>query len=102
MHTTRKAGYKKLALRDASVVSDRGDEGLDHEDALGGLIGDKIGEAYGVGGYFVGVPCVLGAAGVEKIIEIDLDDDERKLMDASVSHVKDLVEVVRSTFPDLA
>ena len=59
-------------------------------------------EAYGVGGYFVGVPCVLGAAGVEKIIEIDLDDDERKLMDASVSHVKDLVAVVRSTFPDLA
>ena len=59
-------------------------------------------EAYGVGGYFVGVPCVLGAGGVEKIIEIDLDDDERKLMDASVSHVKDLVAVVRSTFPDLA
>ena len=50
VHTTRKAGYKKLALRDASVMSDRGDEGLDHEDALGGLIGDKIGEAYGVGG----------------------------------------------------
>ena len=59
-------------------------------------------EAYGVGGYFVGVPCVLGAAGVEKVIEIDLDGDERKLMDASVSHVKDLVAVVRRTFPDLA
>jgi len=57
---------------------------------------------YSVGGYFVGVPCVLGTGGVEKVIEIDLDDEERKLMDASVSHVKDLVDVVRKTFPELA
>src|SRR5947209_3859850 len=33
---------------------------------------------YGVGGYFVGVPVVLGTEGVERIIEIDLDADERK------------------------
>ncbi|MBI5765520.1 MAG: malate dehydrogenase [Planctomycetes bacterium] len=46
---------------------------------------------YGVGGYFVGVPCVLGANGVEKVIELKLDADERKLFDASVSHVKELV-----------
>jgi malate dehydrogenase len=59
-------------------------------------------DAYGIGGYFVGVPCVLGAEGVEKVIEIDLDASERKLMDTSVSHVKDLVEVVRRTFPELA
>jgi malate dehydrogenase len=57
---------------------------------------------YGVGGYFVGVPCVLGAGGVEKIIEVDLDGDERKLMDESISHVKELVEVVQKTFPELA
>ena len=57
---------------------------------------------YGVGGYFVGVPCVLGANGVEKIIEIDFDEDERKLMDESISHVKDLVKIVRDTFPELA
>ena len=57
---------------------------------------------YGVGGYFVGVPCVLGKGGVEKIIEVDLDADESKLMDESVSHVKDLVGVVREAFPDLA
>src|SRR5215203_6334376 len=31
---------------------------------------------YGVGGYFVGVPCVLGTEGVEKVIEIDLDAEE--------------------------
>ena len=57
---------------------------------------------YGVGGYFVGAPCVLGTGGMEKIIEIDMTDDERALMDASISHVKELVEIVRTTFPDLA
>jgi len=56
---------------------------------------------YGVGGYFVGVPCVLGAGGMEQVIEIDLHPDEKVLMDESVSHVKDLVEVVRETFPEL-
>lgn len=50
-------------------------------------------EEYGVGGYFIGVPCVLGAGGVEKVIEVELDDDERKLLDASVAHVKELVGV---------
>ncbi|MDG2095157.1 MAG: malate dehydrogenase [Phycisphaerales bacterium] len=56
---------------------------------------------YGVGGYFVGVPCVLGANGMEQVIEIDLDADEKVLMDESVSHVKDLVKVVQETFPEL-
>jgi malate dehydrogenase len=53
-------------------------------------------------GYFVGVPVVLGAGGMEKVIEIQLDADERKLMDESISHVKDLVGTVRRIFPDLA
>ncbi|MCZ6811970.1 MAG: malate dehydrogenase [Planctomycetota bacterium] len=57
---------------------------------------------YGVGGYFVGVPCVLGSGGVEKVIEVDLNADERTLMDESISHVKDLVKTVRETFPELA
>ncbi|MHC5002328.1 MAG: malate dehydrogenase [Planctomycetota bacterium] len=57
---------------------------------------------YGVGGYFVGVPCILGAGGNEKVIEIQMDADERKLMDESISHVKDLVKIVRDTFPELA
>jgi len=57
---------------------------------------------YGVGGYFVGVPCVLGAGGVEKIIEVDLDAGETKLMNESISHVKDLVKTVEETFPELA
>ncbi|UCE61227.1 MAG: malate dehydrogenase [Phycisphaerales bacterium] len=48
---------------------------------------------FGVGGYFVGVPCMLGANGVEKVIEVELDADERKLLDASVAHVKELVGI---------
>ena len=56
---------------------------------------------YGVGGYFVGVPCILGAGGMEQVIQIDLDKQEQTLMDESVSHVKDLVGVVRETFPEL-
>lgn len=50
---------------------------------------------YGVGGYFVGVPCVLGSAGVERIIEVELDDAERKMFQNSVNHVKELVGVVK-------
>lgn len=50
---------------------------------------------YGVGGYFVGVPCKLGAGGVEKIIEIELNDVERKAFDDSVKHVKSLCEVLK-------
>jgi len=50
---------------------------------------------YGIGGYFVGVPCVLGAGGVERIIEIDLNDEEKGLLDVSAAHVRELVEIVR-------
>jgi len=50
---------------------------------------------YGVGGYFVGVPVVLGTEGVERIIEIDLDADERKMFQSSVEHVKELVKAVK-------
>jgi len=57
---------------------------------------------YGVGGYFVGVPCILGSAGVEKIVEVELIGDEQKLMDESISHVKDLVKVVTEMFPELS
>ena len=57
---------------------------------------------YGVGGYFVGVPCVLGKDGVERVIEIDLNDQEQALMTESISHVKDLVATVQKMFPEMA
>lgn len=47
---------------------------------------------FGVKGYFVGVPVVLGAGGVEKIIEFRLDPGEQAMMDKSVAAVKGLVD----------
>jgi malate dehydrogenase len=57
---------------------------------------------YGVGGYFIGAPCVLGADGVEKVLELKLEPTEQALMDESISHVKDLVGTVTKLFPELA
>jgi malate dehydrogenase len=46
---------------------------------------------YGVGGYFVGVPVVLGKSGVEKIIELDLNRSEKAQFEKSLNHVQQLV-----------
>ena len=46
-------------------------------------------------GYFVGVPCVLGKGGMEKIVEIKMNADEQALFNESAQHVKDLVKVVK-------
>ncbi|MGA2032585.1 MAG: malate dehydrogenase [Thermoguttaceae bacterium] len=46
---------------------------------------------YGVGGYYVGVPVVLGGCGVERILEIQLTDSERAAFQQSVDAVKGLV-----------
>ena len=51
--------------------------------------------AYGVRGFYVGVPVVIGARGVERIIEIKLDAAERKEFRASVAAVRTLVTVVK-------
>lgn len=45
---------------------------------------------YGVGGYYVGVPVVVGDKGVDRIVEIELSADERAEFDKSVAAVKDL------------
>jgi malate dehydrogenase len=49
---------------------------------------------YNVGGYYVGVPVILGASGVEKIIELKLDDQEQAAFNNSVSAVKSLVKTM--------
>jgi malate dehydrogenase len=46
---------------------------------------------FGVAGYYVGVPVVLGSEGVEKIIELTLNNEEKTLFDNSVNAVKTLV-----------
>jgi len=49
---------------------------------------------YGAGGYFVGVPVVIGKDGIEKIIELDLNDSERNLFKKSLAHVRQLTAKV--------
>ena len=49
---------------------------------------------YNAGGYFVGVPAILGKNGVEKIIELDLNQEENEQFNKSLAHVKKLAEQV--------
>ncbi|CAI8015882.1 Malate dehydrogenase [Geodia barretti] len=46
---------------------------------------------YGVHGYYFCVPVLIGAGGVEKVIEIDLAPGEKSAFDESLSHVQDIV-----------
>jgi len=57
---------------------------------------------YGVDGMYVGVPVVIGADGVERVVEIDLDADEKAMFDHSVGAVKELVEACKGLDGSLA
>ncbi len=46
---------------------------------------------YGASGIYMGVPVLLGAGGVERIFELELERDERALLDKSIEHVKSLL-----------
>ncbi len=46
---------------------------------------------YGVGGYYVGVPVVLGTGGVQRVVELDLDEQEQADFEKSVAAVRELV-----------
>jgi malate dehydrogenase len=50
---------------------------------------------YGVKGLYVGVPVIIGANGVEKVVEIDLNKAEKAMFDKSVAAVRGLIDVVR-------
>ena len=47
---------------------------------------------YGQSGIFFGVPAQLGAKGLEKVIEYDLNDEEQAALEASAKHVKETIE----------
>ena len=49
---------------------------------------------YGIDNLFVGVPVKLGAQGVEQIVEIELDENERTLLQKSANAVKELIGVM--------
>ncbi|WP_416909204.1 MAG: malate dehydrogenase [Polymorphobacter sp.] len=57
---------------------------------------------YGVDGLYVGVPCVIGAGGVERIVEIALGDEARANFNVSVDAVKELLAACRAIDPSLA
>jgi malate dehydrogenase len=50
---------------------------------------------YGVHGYFVGVPVQLGKGGIEKIIELNLNKEEKQMFDKTVAHIKELVDKIQ-------
>ncbi len=54
----------------------------------------KLNGEYGVDGLYIGVPVVIGAGGVEKIVEIELSAEEKSMFDHSVEAVKGLNAVV--------
>ncbi len=58
--------------------------------------------AYGLKGIYVGVPTVIGADGIERVIEITLDKDEQAMFDKSVDSVKGLIEACKGIDGSLA
>jgi len=50
---------------------------------------------YGINGYYLGVPVIIGSGGVERVIEIELTDEERAALQASFGRVKDVVGSVK-------
>ena len=50
---------------------------------------------YGISGIFMGVPCVLGAKGVERVLEIDLTDEEKAAVNKSADSVRELWEATQ-------
>ena len=57
---------------------------------------------YGVKGMYVGVPVVIGAKGVERIVEIDLNAAERQMFAKSVASVRSLIDACTKIAPHLA
>ena len=56
----------------------------------------------GVKGLYVGVPTVIGAGGIERIVNIKLNKEEQAMFDTSVNAVKGLVEACKGIDNSLA
>ncbi len=62
----------------------------------------EVNGPYGLNGFYVGVPTVIGAGGIERVIEIELNREERAMFDKSVDSVKGLVAACKEIDEDLA
>ena len=58
--------------------------------------------ALGLDGFYVGVPTVIGAGGIERVVDIKLNADEQAMFDKSVDAVKGLVAACKEIEPSLA
>ena len=56
---------------------------------------------YGLKDVYLGVPVVIGAGGIEKVIEIDLNKDEKAMLDKSVAAVNGLLDACKAIDPSL-
>jgi malate dehydrogenase len=62
----------------------------------------EVNAAYGLDGIYVGVPTVIGAGGIEKVVEIALNDAEQAMFDKSVDSVRGLIAACKGIDPTLA
>src|SRR2546427_3042321 len=98
---TRQAGGEIVALlktgsafySPASAAAPMAAAYLNHRKAILPCAAYLEGE-YGLRGLYVGVPVQIGAGGVERVIEIALTDGERKALETSAAHVRELVEAM--------
>jgi malate dehydrogenase len=56
---------------------------------------------YGLDGIYVGVPVILGAGGVERVVEVKLDESEKAMLDKSIDAVKGLLAACKGIDPSL-
>lgn len=54
----------------------------------------KLEGEYGIDDCYLGVPVILGKNGIEKVIELNLNDDEKELLQSSRKHVREVMEVL--------
>ena len=80
----------------------------DHR-ALVGAVGHRlpvvaahVAGAFGLDGMYVGVPVIIGAGGVERLVEIQMDANEQAMFQKSVDAVKGLVAACKQIDPSLA
>jgi malate dehydrogenase len=97
---TRKGGGELVALMGTSAwyapgaaVAQMAEAIVDDQKRIFPVCAYLNGE-FGLSNFYLGVPVVLGKDGVEKIVEIDLNDDEKKLLDDSAKSVKEVKQAL--------
>jgi malate dehydrogenase len=54
----------------------------------------KLEGEYGIDGVYLGVPVILGKNGIEKVIELQLNDEEKQMLETSRGHVKEVMDAL--------